>query len=150
MDCTAELRIIIDAAIKAKGLNRQEFGDLMDRSSGWVSKVLNGQQKGLSDDDVRRIEEVLGISLTKLGTKESANLSPLAIQISRMIETQPESALIIRALMSARKDRLERLARKRPEIGAEIIRAVRDHSDHPEKIADIAIAIIDGTLTEEA
>lgn len=141
MDVTKSIRILIRHAITEKGWQDKEFALAVGKSPGWTSKFFSGQVKSLEDSQVLAIERALGISLARVRTPDGP-LSPIAVEISKILERQPEKAEILQAIRSAEEARLTRIKKRRPEIGAALLKLALENPGHPEKLADLAINLI--------
>jgi transcriptional regulator with XRE-family HTH domain len=141
MNVTKSVRILIRHGIQAKGWQDKEFALAVGKSTSWVSKLLSGQVNNLEDSQVMNIERALGISLARVRSPDGP-LSPIAVEISRLLEKQPEKAEILQAIKSAEDARLTRIRKRRPDIGAALVKIAIENPDHPEKVADLAIDLI--------
>lgn len=101
MKNTPTLRALIakrlrDAAMPK--INQSEIAERMGYGKAWMSKVMNGTIQELSDEQVEKLEKILGIKLQKFREKVSA--SPFAQELEAKINENPALAKIIDAVLA--------------------------------------------------
>lgn len=138
MDVTENTRALILQAIRTKGLTQTALAEKMGYGKAWVTRLLNGALKRLSDGDVSRLEEFLGIQFFVVTPK--ARVSGPAAELSRAAEDDPALAAVLGGLaeMTRRKAVLTPRYIETPEmtkIGQEIIRLAFANEDKPGKVA---------------
>ena len=136
MDITENARALIERGLEAKGIRRTQLADLMGRGKAWATKLLDGTLKHLSDSDVDRIEELLGISFYV--ATPTARVSSLAAELSKAADSDPELSQVLVALLAMKKGSLAAPAKvsapEQTRIGREITRIALLHHDNPAKV----------------
>lgn len=138
MDVTENTRAIIIQAIRAKGLTQTALAEKMGYGKAWVTRLLNGSLKRLSDGDVEKLEDFLGINFYVVTPK--ARVSGVAAELSRMAETDPSLASVLNGIAEIKREKAVFLPRyietkDMTRVGQEIIRLAFANEDKPGKVA---------------
>jgi transcriptional regulator with XRE-family HTH domain len=141
MTITAATRSLILSRLrdpKKPAVSQSLLAEKMGLGKSWVTKLLNGTLKQLSDEQVDRLQEILDIRLLAI-TETGERIPDVALEIGRRIKDHPELAQILTALasitepcpMTTRYIETKDMTR----IGQEIIRLCFANDDKPGKVA---------------
>lgn len=144
MDLTPNYRALILSGLRKGGKTKTAIADALGYGKAWVTKLLNGTLKSISDADAKKIEELLGIRFVQFVTVDRT-VSALAAEIDREIERNPHLAEPLAALLKMSEEcRNARDAKFVPryietqdmtKVGQEIIRLVFANEEKPGKVA---------------
>jgi len=148
MDVTDNTRGIILQAIRYKGVTQTALAEKMGYGKAWVSKLLNGSIKRLSDSDVEKIEDFLGIRFFVV--TENAKVSGLAVELSEAAEKDPEFLNVLTELARYQSLASEKRVftpryfetKEMTRIGQEIIRIAFADEDKPGKVAREVLRLV--------
>ena len=144
MDITDNTRSIITQSLRKLKMTQTELGKKMNTSKSWVSKLLNGTLKRLSDKQVDLLEEVLQ---TTFVTIESYNQTPeLAKELGKRMDSSDDLTDVVEGLIhlfdskSHAYKTIPYLSTKDlVDFGKEIVRAVHEDPNKHGKVGRIAI-----------
>ena len=137
MDVTNSARSLILQAIRNKGLTQSEIAQKMGYGKAWISKLLNGSVKRLSDADAEQLEVILEIQFFTV--TQADKVSGLALEISRALEDNEQFAKVLTELLPLVEH--GPITRRRYEdaemtkLGQEIINLASANEDNPEQVA---------------
>lgn len=133
MDITPEIIRIIERGLNSSGVRRTALSVQMGYNKNYLTRLLGGKIKRLSNQDAITIEDALGIDLvtiTRLGNDE---ISKIALQMDHIMSNDPEAAKLVESLIGV----FERnLTAQEPGIKKDIIAALEKHGDDHEKASD--------------
>ncbi len=144
MDLTPNYRALILSGLRKGGKKKTDLADACGYGKAWVTKLLNGTLKAISDTDAQKIEALLGIRFVQF-VDVKTKVSTLAAAIDKAIEGNPHLAEVVTALLRLAEEC--EAARKAPlvpryietqdmtRIGQEIIRLSFANEDKPGKVA---------------
>lgn len=143
---TPQMLGLIVQQFRIKELTQLELANLIGKSEGWVSKMLNGNQKTLDDTTFRKLEMALEIDF--FGPSKNGNLSPLADRIASMVDSDPLFAALAvaasEAIVGARVAFTPRYVptEEMAELGGKIAKIVTQNPDKPGKIAKLVLQLL--------
>lgn len=91
MDLTDRYRALILSGLRASKVSKTELAEEMGFGKSWVTKLLNGTLKSVSDKDAKRIEDLLGIQFVRFVDKDRT-VSDLAREVDRIAIENPQFA----------------------------------------------------------
>lgn len=110
----------------------------MGLGKSWVTKLLNGTLKQLSDDQVDKLQAILEIRLLAI-TETGERVPDVAMQIGRRMREVPELTQILTALVTLSQPTTLTTryieTQDMTKIGQEIIRLAFANEDKPGKVA---------------
>ncbi len=138
MKISETLRTRIVAGMRDAGLNQTQIAKAMGYEKPWATRLLNGTMKTLSDDQVERLEQILGIEFFRF-SKTGKEVSGLGLMVSEATKDNPDLAQAVEAVCRL----ADRPAFTPPYIetsdmtliGQEIIRLVFANEDKAGKVA---------------
>ncbi|MDF1824357.1 MAG: helix-turn-helix transcriptional regulator [Verrucomicrobiales bacterium] len=145
MDLTNNCRALIDNALRRGGVTKTELSERMGFGKSWVTKLLNGTLKSVSDADARRIEDILGIKFIEIVENHKA-VSSLALEIDAAMGHSEQLTKVIQELLPLAQEQpftpryLE--TKEMSAIGQEIIRICFANEDEPGKVAREVLALL--------
>lgn len=129
-------------------LTQSEMAERMGYGKTWASKLLSGQIRNISDEQVAKLEEFLGIRLTshpqELGTEA---IPELAAQLGRRMKGNEPLSQVVAALLEL----TEGGEPKGPKwfsthdmtgLGYKIIGIVNENSEKPGKVARLVLELV--------
>jgi transcriptional regulator with XRE-family HTH domain len=127
-------------------INQSQLADHMGYGKAWVSKLMNKKIQNLTDDQVEKMEEFLGIRLQGFVDSRGA-VAPMAVEISMKMKESAQVSKIIEALLE-----LDIGSRDGPrwvetkdmtKLGQEIIRIAFANEDKPGKVASLVLGLLE-------
>lgn len=142
MNVTENTRATIVQSLRRKSMTQSELAEKMGMGKSWVTKLLNGTLKSLSDEHTDLLEEILDVSFFKLTKVDT--LSPMARLLGERMKDNPALEEIMTSLVRMTDDSLHHELPYIPtkdlvDFGKEIMRAAHEDPDKPGKIGRIAI-----------
>jgi hypothetical protein len=144
----------IDESAKAlilQGLRKKKqtkiwLADAMGLHKSWATRLLNGQIKTISDDQVEKLMHILGISFFKLRRVDESQISARAMQIAAEFDRNKGFAAVASALQAAMvhvvftpkfipTDCMKR-------IGEEIVRISTENREKPGKVTRLVLELL--------
>jgi transcriptional regulator with XRE-family HTH domain len=131
------------SGLRKSGKKKTDLADACGYGKAWVTKLLNGTLKAISDDDARKIEGLLGIRFVQF-VDVDRTVSALAAQIDKEVEQNPHLAETLSALLRMSEECRKAAAPFTPryietqdmtKVGQEIVRLVFANEDKPGKVA---------------
>jgi transcriptional regulator with XRE-family HTH domain len=130
---------------KKPKINQSQIAESMGLGKAWVSKLMNRKLQTLSDEQVERLEEVLGIPLQAFVEKTN-KIDPLALEISRKMQENASLAKAVQSLLeldcSCKCGPKWIETQDMTKIGQEIIRICFANDDKPGKVARMVLEIL--------
>lgn len=119
-------------------LNQSEIADKMGFGKAWMSKLMTGKLQSIDEDQIERLESILGIKLQKFRDAKAA--SPFAQELDSAINANPVLAKAIEALIElAEQTVIDGPRYIQPSemsgLGQTIIRIAFADQDKPGKVA---------------
>lgn len=145
MDLLPNYRALILNGLRKSGVTKTALAETLGYGKPWVTKLLNGTLKAISDSDARKIEQLLGIRFVQF-VEVGKQVSSLAAQIDKELERSPQLAGPLSALLQMAED-LRKSAESAPlvpryvptpemtKVGQQIIRIAFANEDKPGKVA---------------
>lgn len=159
MELTENIKGVIRAAMRENKVTQMELGKHLGLSHVWVSKMLRRIEKNglktLSDEQVDKIEEKLGIELYVLVGNER-KVSGAALRLSELGESIPELARVMDALIAVAETKSVVFkpthfeTEEMVSLGHEISRVVITHNNSPGKIAWEVLKLVSRSRTTTA
>lgn len=122
-------------------MSQSQLAEKIGLGKAWVSKLLNGGIKNLSDEHTDLLEEILGISFFTIVEKKK--IPDLAIKLGEIMEGRPELTELVGNLITFDKSTFYALpylpTKDLVDFGKEILRASHEDPDKPGKVGKIAI-----------
>lgn len=139
MDLTNNYRALILNGLRRSGVSKTALAETMGYGKAWVTKLLNGTLKSVSDKDADKIEGLIGIRFVRFVDAET-KVSSLAISIDRAIERNEKLGDVLTALLAMEKEAQTFTPRyfetqEMTKLGQEIIRVAFANDDKPGKVA---------------
>lgn len=139
MTVTNATRSLIAKTIREKGISKKSLADSVGLKQSWVTKLMNGTIKSLSDEQERQVEALLGIKLRRF-VADVGLVSQLALAAEEAIKRDSRVATMIESLLSLENDAQVNTPRwietqDMTKIGQEIIRIAFANEDKPGKVA---------------
>jgi transcriptional regulator with XRE-family HTH domain len=138
MNLTNNYRALILSALRKNGITQTHLAKEMGYGKTWVTKLLNGTLKAVSDDDADKLEAVLGIRFVQF-VEPNVSVSSLAIEVDEAIKRSDQFSRIVRELLPLVKEApmVPRYveASDMNRLGREIIAIVTDNPDKAGKVA---------------
>jgi plasmid maintenance system antidote protein VapI len=119
-------------------INQSQLAEHMQLGKAWVSKLMNGKLKNLSEEQVDQLEEFLDTRLQVFSDKKH-NVPAIAVELSKRMQQSVAISKIVEALLE-----LETAVPPSPrwietqdmtKIGQEIIKIAFANEDKPGKVA---------------
>ena len=141
MNVTDHTRATITQALRNKSMSQTFLAEKMGLGKAWVSKLLNGGIKRLSDEHTDALEDILDISFFTL--VDSTKIPGIAVKLGKLMEERPEVAEIANSLLAMDESLFYSLphlpTRDLVDFGKEILRASHEDPDKPGKVGKIAL-----------
>lgn len=137
--------LILKAIRSSSGLKTQSgLAEHLGHGKPWVTKLLNGTLKFLTDEQVQGIEDYLGVELQ--GFEENHKVSALAKELAATIDRVPGMGKAFIALVQAAENAhfLPRYfsTKEMSGLGQEIIKISYANEDKPGKVARLTLELI--------
>ncbi|GAA5497618.1 LexA repressor [Rubritalea halochordaticola] len=151
MKITNSVRASILSGIRNKGINQSDLAAHLGFQKNWATRLFNGTLKTLSEENVDKICEYLGITLTKV-TSSGEPVSPLALQLGKAMEENEHLAMALDHLARYTED--HHSSYTLPYIptedliafGQEMVRAAHEDPGKPGKVGRIGVVYIASIL----
>lgn len=130
---------------KRAKINQSQLAEHMGFGKAWVSKLMTGKLKTLSEEQVERLEDVLGIRLSTYSEKKQTPAA--AIEIARKMQDSQPIARIVGALLELDICTVPSGTRwietaEMNKIGLEIIKICSENSEKPGKVAKLVLQLL--------
>lgn len=145
MDLTDRYRALILSGLRASKVSKTELAEEMGFGKSWVTKLLNGTLKSVSDKDAKRIEDLLGIQFVRFVDKDRT-VSDLAREVDRIAIENPQFAKLLKDLLPLVSETpftpryFE--TKEMSKLGQEIIRLCYANEDKPGKVAREVLRLV--------
>lgn len=138
MNITNSHRAMILSELRDSGMTQKKLAEELGYGRPWVSKLLNGTLKTVSDEDALKLEKLLGVKFLRL-VDSGSTVSGLAAEIGKLADENPQFARVLAELIPLAQDgpMTPRYipTKEMTKIGQEIIRLVFANEDKPGKVA---------------
>jgi hypothetical protein len=119
-------------------INQSEIAEAMGYGKAWMTKVMNGTIQDLDDEQVTKLEKILGIKFQTFREKIAA--SPFAREIEAKMNDNPGLAKVIEAVLAFAEEPPIWTPRyidpsDMNGLGQKIIRIAQADQDKPGKVA---------------
>lgn len=119
-------------------INQSEIADRMGFGKAWMSKLMTGKLQSIDDDQVERLESILGIKLQKFRDAKAA--SPFAQELDAAMNANPALAKAIESIIELAEQTVIDgpryiLPSEMNGLGQAIIRIAFAEQDKPGKVA---------------
>ena len=146
MNVTESVKALIIQGLRKKKQTKIWLAEQMGLHKSWSTRLLNGQIKTLSDDQVEKIMHILEISFFKLRRVDESQISARAMQLAAEYDRNAAFASVASVLQTAMTEAVftprfiptEDMAR----IGNEIIRICFANEDKPGKVARLVLELL--------
>lgn len=144
---TEAMRQITLQAIRQRGVSKQQISEATGNGKSWTTKFLDGTLKTIKEEDLHKVEELLGINYFAVERAIGAR-SPLAAKIAAMVDTDPAFAKLAialeEAITKARGAFTPRYisTQDMTKVGQEIIRIAFANEDKPGKVARMVLELL--------
>lgn len=127
-------------------IRQSDIAEKMGYGKAWVSKLVNGNLKTLTSDQVERLEEILDIRFHSV-VEDGESIPDVALEAAKLLETNPKFASVLVGLVEMAKQIPAFSPRyiETPDmtkIGHEIIRIVQANSDKPGKVTRLVLELL--------
>lgn len=144
MDLTNNHRALIIKGLRDNGVTQTELSQKMGFGKAWVTKLLNGTLKSVSDADALRLQEILKIQFYQL--KEATGLSGIAVEVEKRINENSHFANVMREMIAMMETApfVPRYfkTKEMTKLGQEIIRLAFANEDKPGKVAREVLKLV--------
>jgi len=141
------MRQITLQAIRQRGVSKQQISEATGNGKSWTTKFLDGTLKTIKDEDLHKVEELLGINYFAV-ERAIGPRSPLAAKIAAMVDTDPAFAKLAVALEEAITEARGAFTprfiptKDMGKLGEQIIRIAYANEDHPGKVARLVLELL--------
>lgn len=144
MKITNNTRALILNALKTKGLTQTWLAEEMGYGKAWVTRLLDGTLKRLKEEQIDKLEDLLGIIFFTV--KEARpQLPPSLTNLAKIAEENETVMSLLTSLERILKTEVPLTPIPPPEadkVGAEIIRIACKHKRSPRKVSEEVIALL--------
>jgi len=129
-------------------INQAQMATYMGYGRAWASKLMAGKIANLTDDQVSKLEEFLGIHLSNQRFRETGEVVPeLAMELGRRMKDSEGLTKVIAALMELPQGSCVTGTRwietkEMTRIGQEIIKIAFANEDKPGKVARLVLELL--------
>ena len=150
MNVTEHTIATITQGLRKNNMTQTELAEKMGFGKAWVSKLLKGGIKNLSDEHTDQLEEVLNVSFFTL--VETNQVPGLAVELGQQMKDRPELTELVAALLSLNNSTFYTVphipTKDLVDFGKEIVRASHEDPDKPGKVGRIAITWLSERLNK--
>lgn len=128
-------------------INQSQLAEHMGYGKAWASKLMKGKIQNLSDEQLYKLEEFLGITLGPRFVEKSGNLPEMAVQLGRRMVDSEDLTKAVEAILKLSEPKYI-LGPKwidtqdMTRIGQEIIRICFANEDKPGKVARLVLEML--------
>lgn len=144
---TEAMRQITLQKIRQRGITKQQISEATGNGKSWTTKFLDGTLKTIKEEDLHKVEELLGINYFTV-EKALGTRSPTAAKIAAMVDNDPLFAKLAialdEALAQARGAFTPRFipTKEMAKLGEDIVRIVFANENHPGKVARLVLELL--------
>ena len=146
MDLTNNYRsLILNALRRPDAISKTSLAEKMGYGKSWVTKLLNGTLKTVSDSDAQKLEQILEIQFVQF-VDQTRKVSGLALELDEAMEGSERLARVVRELIPlAQEAKLTPRyfeTKEMSKLGQEIIRICFANEDKPGKVAREVLKLV--------
>lgn len=149
MNLTDNMKARILHALRTKDVTRVDLAAELGLGKAWATKLLKPRDEGglktLSDEQVEKLEEILGIQFLVISDKRK-KVSGAAVKLSEMAEEDPALSGVLDALIEMSEGKIFGpryfTPKEMSQIGNKIIRLAYANEDKPGKVAREVLKLV--------
>jgi hypothetical protein len=146
MNVTENVKALILQGLRKKKQNKIWLADQMNLHKSWSTRLLNGQIKSLSDEQVEKLMQVLEIQFFTLQRVDESKISAKAMLIAAEFDKNQAFASVASALQLAMKGVVYTPkyipTEQMSHMGEKIIAIVETNKEKPGKIARLVLELL--------
>lgn len=129
-------------------INQTQMAEHMGYGKAWASKLMSGKIQNLTDDQVAKLEEFLGIKLGSYFRETGEPVPALAVELGRKMKDSEALTKLVAAILELQKPQ-EAVTSPRwvdtqdmSKVGQEIIKIAFANEDKPGKVARLVLELL--------